>query len=436
MQAPLGRRHFLRGAATLAGGLLTAAHTGATTPTPATITRPDLAADALARDEAFWQQVRQQYWLPQGVTQLENGNWGVMAKPVLEAYQQHTFRVNRNSSYFSRRTLGAELATIREQVAATLGAAPGEIAFTRGATEVLQNLISGYRQLAPGDAVLYADTDYDSMQSAMAWLGQRRGVEVVTLQLPERASQAELLAAYRQALDANPKVRLLLLTHLSHRHGLILPVQEIVAMARTRKVDCIIDAAHSWGQIDFNVNDLQADFVGFNLHKWMGAPIGVGVMYIRKERLDAIAPYLGDTAFAEDDIRARVHTGTSNIAALLAVPDALAFHHQIGGVAKQARLRYLRDYWVQRTRDLPGMEVLTLNGPEDHAGISAFRLHGRRDSPANRTLARRLLDEHGVFTVHRDGLAGGSCVRVTPALFTSTGDLDRLVSGLTALAGT
>ena len=382
----------------------------------------------------FWERVREQYWLPDDIAQLENGNWGVMARPVLEAYNRHTFRVNRDASYFSRRELYPELEAIRTEVAQLLGASPDEIAFARGATEVLQNLISGYQRLEPGDAVMYADVDYDSMQSAMAWLQERRGVALRTIDLPERASQAQLLETYRAALDANPNVRLLLLTHLSHRHGMLIPVRDIVAMARERGVDCIVDAAHSWGQMDFTVADLQADFIGFNLHKWMGAPIGVGVMYIRRERLDAIAPYLGERDVPEDDIRSRIHTGTSNYAALLSVPDALAFHRQIGANNKAARLAELRSYWVQRAADIPGVEVLTLNSAEDHAGISAFRLRGERTPAGNRAIAQRLLDRYGVFTVHRTGLAGGACVRVTPAVFTRFAELDRLVIGLKDLA--
>lgn len=429
MEFELGRRQLLRRAS--GASLAAIAAPALARMAPEGPVAGDVPASPLAaNDEALWQTVRDQYWLPEDIVQLENGNWGVMAKTVLEAYQRHTFKVNRDASYFTRRQLWGELQPIRTQVAELLGVSEDEIAFARGATEVLQNLISGYRLLAPGDAVMFADVDYDSMQSAMAWLRERRGVAVKTLDLPERATQAQLLEVYRQALDDNPDVRLLLLTHLSHRHGMVLPVRDIVAMARERQVDCIVDAAHSWGQMDFSAADLGADFVGFNLHKWMGAPIGVGIMYIRRERLDAIAPYLGEQGVPESDIRARIHTGTSNYAALLSVPDALAFHAKVGASSKAARLAYLRRYWVERAGEIPGVEVLTLDGAGDHAGIASFRLKGERSTEGNIAIARRLLEQHGVFTVHRTGLAGGACVRVTPALFTTTADLDVLLRGL------
>ncbi len=431
----LGRRGFVKGAlgfAALGGAARGAAAPRAAAPPASPAGKSPLE---LARHEEYWVSVRGQYDLPSAVVQLENGNWGVMAKPVLQSYQHQTLRVNRDSSYFSRRLFGREWLQIREQVAATLGAQADEIAFTRGATEALQNLISGYRRLSPGDAVMYADTDYDSMQTVMDWLPERRGVRTLKITLPERATQAALLAVYEQALKDNPDVRLLLLTHLSHRHGLILPVADIVAMAREYGVDCIVDAAHSWGQMDFDVEQLGADFVGFNLHKWMGAPLGVGVMYIRRGCVDAIEPYLGETVVTGKEILARVHTGTFNYAALLAVPDALAFHRHLGGANKAARLAHLRDYWVHRVSDVSAVETLTLDGPEDRAGITAFRLRGMRASKQNKELARQLLEEHGVFTVHRDGLAGGSCVRVTPGLFTSTDDLDQLLAAIRSIAG-
>jgi isopenicillin-N epimerase len=221
-----------------------------------------------------------QYDVTREVIQLENGNWGICTKAVLSAYERHLRMVNRRNSFYVRREFEGDVERIRERIAQKLGVGVDEIALTRGATEALQALIGGYNKLRQGDAVLYADLDYDSMQSAMDWLPARRGVEVVKIALPEPAAYQGLIDAYAAALDAHPKVRLILLTHLSHRTGLVLPVKEIVAMARTRGVDAIVDSAHAWGQIDFDVRELGLDFAGFNLHKWMGAPLGVGILLL------------------------------------------------------------------------------------------------------------------------------------------------------------
>lgn len=395
---------------------------------------PDASADPYdaARDEAFWSAVSGLYDVTDEVIHLEHGNWGMMARPVQSAYLAHTERVNRRNSFYARREFWPEAMAIQSRIAQTLGCAREEIVLTRNATEALQALIGGYNKLSPGDGVLYADLDYGSMQSAMGWLRERRGAELVTISLPEPATRQGLIDAYEQALIANPHVRLMLLTHLSHRTGLVLPVAEICAMARARGVDAIVDAAHSWGQIDFTVDALGADFVGFNLHKWIGAPLGVGLMYVRKDRIEDIDPFMGEAVRGPDDLSARVHTGTTNFAATLAVPDALDLHDAIGPARKAARLVYLRSLWVNAARQA-GFEVLTPEEPGLHAGITAFRAPGRTSAEDNIELARRLLEDHRIFTVHRTGVAQGACVRVTPGVFTRPDDVLALADALPRL---
>jgi isopenicillin-N epimerase len=282
--------------------------------------------------------------------------------------------------------------------------------------------------------VLYADLDYDSMQAAVRWLKARRGAEVVTIELPEPATHQGLIDAYEAALVANPRIRLMLLTQVSHRNGLVLPVAEIVAMARQRGVDAIVDSAHAWGQLDFRLPDLGADFVGLNGHKWIGAPLGVGVLYIRRGRVADIDPFMASDEYGPEDVRARTHSGTSDFAAFLTVPDALDVHEAIGARAKAARLTHLRRLWTEPLRGRPGIEILSPPDPRLAAGIGAFRLAGRGGAAENADLARVLLQRFGVFTVHRTGLARGACVRVTPGVFTSQPDIARLSAAVDILA--
>lgn len=416
---PISRRTMMIGAAALPA----ATRLGAAAPTGAA--RPD--------DEAYWASVAAQYDVTSEVIQLENGNWGIMARPVLAAYERAVERVNRENSFYARRAMGADLHAVRVRVAAALGVGADEIALTRNATEALQALIDGYNRLRPGDAVLYADLDYDSMQGCFAGLRARRGVDVVTIALPEPATWQGLIDAYAHAFDANPRIKLVLLTHLSHRTGLVVPVREIVALARARGIDAIVDAAHSWGQLDFAFADLGVDFAGFNLHKWMGAPLGVGVMYLRKTRVRDIDPDPANGPSDRDDVQARVHTGTVDFAAQLTVPAALAFQEAIGTAPRAARLRLLRDRWAEPLRAVKGIEILTPADPRLHGGITSFRLTGKVSAADNIAIAKRLLDEFRIFTVHRTGVAGGSCVRVTPALFTMPQHIDALVTALRVL---
>ena len=390
-----------------------------------------IAAAVSAND---WDVIADQYDIQRAITQLEHGYWGMMARPVFAAYRETLARVNEATSVYARRAMLADIEAARNAAAEALGVGIDEFAFTRNATEALKALIMQYNGLKPGDAVLYSDLDYDAMQACMDSLENRRGVHVVKIALPVPGSHQALVDAYEQAFNAAPGIRLVLLTHVSHRTGLVLPVAEIARLARSRGIDVVVDAAHAVGQLDFRLPDLEADFIGMNLHKWVGAPLGVGGIYIRRERIDAIDP---DPAEDPDNerIEARVHTGTPDFSAQLTVPDALAFQAAIGAPRREARLKALRDRWVQPLRKVSGIEILTPDDPRLYGAITSFRLRGRTSHEENYALTQRLLDEHRIFTVHRDGLSSGSCVRVTPSLATRMEDVDRLVDALRALAG-
>ena len=419
---PLRRRDFLAfSAAGAAGAMATGPAALAATATP-----------TATNDDAYWAALSQQYDRPQGVVQLEHGNWGAMARPVLDRYIEHLHRVNRDTSYYARRTMGPELQQVQATLASFLGVGTDEVILTRNATEALRALITRYRKLQPGDAVLYADHDYDSMQDSMVALRHLRGVEPIRIALPHPASYDSLIAAYRTALDANPRIRLILLTHIGHRSGLGIPVKEIAALARERGADVVVDAAHSLGQLDYTLPDLGADFIGVNLHKWIGAPLGVGAMIVKRERLGDIEPDPAANPESETGIRGLMHVGTFDFAAALTLPTAIAFQQEIGASRRAARLRAMRNRWTQPLARHPRIDILTPDDPRLHGAITSFRLRDTPDMAAHSDLARRLLDRHGIFTVTRAGLNAGACIRVTPALANSMGDLDRLVTALQA----
>jgi isopenicillin-N epimerase len=394
------------------------------------------AMPAFAASDERWAQIAARYDVTRKVVQLEHGNWGMMAKPVLATYRAQIERVNRDTSFYARREMPGEIEAIRARVAQEMGVDRQELAFTRNATEAMRALILGYNRLRPGDAVLHADLDYDSMQACMESLKARRGVAVIKIALPQPATYQALIDAYAAAFAANPHIRMVLLTHVSHRTGLVLPVAEIAAMARAKGIDALVDAAHSVGQIDFKLPDLGADFIGINLHKWIGAPLGVGAIIIRGGRLTDIDLDSAEPDADPHDIRARVHTGTPDYAAQLTVPAALDFQASVGLAAKEARLKALRDRWVRPARGLPGIEILTPDDPRCYGAITSFRLPGRTSHADNVALAALLLEKYGIFAVHRDGLGSGSCVRVTPALATSMADVDRLIVALREIAQT
>ncbi len=384
----------------------------------------------LARDESYWREVAAYYDRTQGIVNLEHGYWGKMAHPVQDAYVDATRMVNAQNSFYGRKDYDPDAAMAVRRIAEALGAAEEEIVITRNATEAVHNLIRQYRDLRPGDGVLYADVDYPGFKTAMQWLESSRGAKVISIELPSRADQAQILELYMQVLDANPHLKLMLITHISNQHGLVVPVAEIAKEARRRGIDVICDSAQSWGLIDYKVGELGVDWVGFNLHKWIGSPVGVGALYMRRGSLQKIAPYPGESDPEHIDAATRVHMATSNFAAVLAIPAALDFHQAIGGANKEARLRYLRRLWTNEAEGMAHIDVLGGSDEESWSGIGSFRLRGKASIDDAHNLQQVLEKDFGLFTVVRKGLASGGCVRITPQVFNSPGEIGQLVDAL------
>jgi selenocysteine lyase/cysteine desulfurase len=388
----------------------------------------------LAGDESYWQAVAGFYDSNTGIINLEHGYWGKMARPVQEAYVGYTRMVNTELSWYARRDYGADHARNNARVAAALGVAPEEIVLTRNATEAIHNLIRQYTGLKPDAAVLYSDIDYPAFKTAMQWLGDSSGREAIRLDLPARADQAMLLELYVKAMDAAPNLQLMLLTHVSNQHGLTLPVREIAAEAKKRGIDVICDCAQSWGLLDFKLDELGVDWAGFNLHKWIGSPVGVGALYMRKGTFDKIAPYPGEQDPDNTRAATRIHTATANFAAVLSLEHALDFHDAVGGANKEARLRYLKGLWTGPASAMAHIEVPGALDDDSNTGMGAFRLKGQATVAEVNTLQKRLETEFGIFTVVRDGLASGACIRVTPQVFTTPAEIRTFVAALHALA--
>jgi selenocysteine lyase/cysteine desulfurase len=382
-----------------------------------------------ARDEDFWQTFADRYDVQPGPINLENGYFGRMSRTVIEEYQRNIELINRSNSVYVRQGFEqGESQRISAQVAGLIGVAAESVALTRNATDGLQSLIRNYNRLLPGDQVLFCDLEYDTVKGAMRWLSRNRGVEVIEIEHQHPASFDSLLNTYREAFARYPRLKLMALTHVTHRTGLVMPVQAIAAAAREHGIDVILDGAHALGQIEFDLKELGIDFAAYNLHKWIGAPLTLGFMYIAPEHLADIDPDMGEVHFPVTDIRARTPYSTPNIPALMTLPLIIEEHHAMGGsAAKGARLNYLRDLWVRSARKLPGIEVMTPDDPRLYCGITSMRFTAHADQ---QSMVERLLNDYNLFTVVRSGAACGPCIRITPGLTTMAADMLRLTKAL------
>lgn len=441
MDLPADRRQFLMGAAMGAPALLAAQAHGAplaSTGLPMIGAAAALGDKPLAPGSIAIADLPRHYDVEPDVHNLENGYWGIMPRVVAQEYVNQTLYVNRMNAIWARNVLpgGACLAAggreAREAIARQVGCLPEEIAITASGAHALETLIVNYKPLKAGDAVICCDLDYDAMIASMEWLGKNRGVEVVKFAMPEPATTANILAAYDDVLKRTPHAKLMLVTQISNRTGLVTPAREIVAMARARGVDTVVDAAHAIACLNSFLPDLGADFVGWSVHKWTSAPLGLGAMYIRKERL-------GDIAMADDvrdpdpsQISTRVPAGTVNFAAVLSIPKAVEFHFAVGAAAKEAHLRSLRNRWVHAVADLPNVEICVPDDPARYCTITSFRLKGMDTAAKAQAVQARLFEKYRVHTVWRSGVAKAPVIRVTPGLYTTAQDVDALAKALRA----
>ena len=388
-----------------------------------------VSATELAKTDDFWGQIRAAYPVTNQFIHLENGYYSLAAREVLDSYQGHIRRVNAVSSYYMRtRQFGDKLAS-RKQLAELLGCLPGEVIITRNTTESLDTVIAGI-DWKPGDEAVMAEQDYGAMLDMFKLQARRYGMINRVISLPNHPkSDEEIIRLYEAAIT--PKTRLLMVCQMVNITGQILPVRKIVEMAHRHNVAVLVDGAHAFGQLDFSIGDLGGcDYYGSSLHKWLGAPLGAGLLYVRNDRIRSLWPIYGDSGVADDDIRKLNHTGTHPVATDLAIQDAIRFHNRIGTARKEARLRYLQRYWTDQVRSHPQIVPNTPEDPARSCAIANVSVMGK--TPAE--LAKILFERYNIFTVAIDH-ANVQGIRVTPHLYTSTAELDQFVRALREIAG-
>jgi selenocysteine lyase/cysteine desulfurase len=378
----------------------------------------------LARDEDFWLQIRKAYHVTEDFIQLENGYYSLASEEVLEAYIKNIRTINKVSSYYMRTRQFDDKLLARKQLAELLGCFSDELIITRNTTESLDTIIAGINW-KDGDEAVMAAQDYGAMLDMFKLQARRHGMVNRVISIPNHPkNDEEIIALYENAIT--PKTRLLMVCQMVNITGQIMPVKKIVEMAHRHGVEVLVDGAHAFAQLDFKITDLGGcDYYGSSLHKWLGTPLGAGILYVRKDKIKQIWQLYGEMGFAEDDIRKLNHTGTHPVATDLAIQDAIKFHQKIGISRKEARLRYLQNYWTAQVRNHPNIIV---NTPQDSNRACAIANVGIKNMPPAQ-LAKTLLEKYKIFTVAINN-ANVFGVRVTPHLYTTTNELDIFVKAL------
>ncbi len=374
-------------------------------------------------DEAFWREVRKAYRLKPDYINLENGYYCMLPEKTLEEYLELIRQVNYDASWYMRTVQWENKDSSASALSKLAGCSPEELVITRNTTEALDLVIAG-QDWMEGDEAVMALQDYGAMLDQFGMMERRYGIKSVKISLPNHpASDEEIVSLYEDAIT--DKTKLLMICHMVNITGQVLPVKKVIDMAHKKGVQVMVDGAHAFAHIDFNLAELDCDYYGTSLHKWLSVPLGAGFLYVNKRNQKDVWPLFAEHHSHDTTIKRLNHTGTHPVHTDLAIMKAIEFHEMIGIERKQARLKYLQDYWTSKVRDLPKVMVNTPKEMYRHGGIGNVGIEGIEP----KDLAKRMLDDHRIWTVaiDRPGVRG---LRITPNVYTSTSELDAFVDAI------
>jgi selenocysteine lyase/cysteine desulfurase len=376
-----------------------------------------------AENEDFWGWVRESYTVSPNLINLNNGGVAPQPKVVQDAHIRYYQYCNEAPSYYMWRILDQGREGLRTKLSELCGVSAEELAINRNSTEGLNSIIFGL-SLKEGDEVVLSTFDYPNMMNAWKQREMRDGVKLVWINIPQPLEDEKaILKLYQDAIT--PKTKVVHITHMINWTGNIIPCKAIADYAHSKGCEVIVDAAHTLAHIDFKIPDTGADYLATSLHKWLSAPFGSGLMYIKKEKIRKIWPLLSSADPNSSDIRKFENLGTRSFAAEMAIGTAVDFHQVIGIKRKEARLRYLKEYWTDKVEKIPKVVFYSSLKPKFSCAIANIGFEGWQAQQIEARLFERF-KIHTVSIVHEN--VNG--IRVTPNVYTSTRDLDVLVKGL------
>lgn len=377
-----------------------------------------VAPEVVARNEDFWFEIQQAFTVDRTIVNLNNGGVSPAPAGVQDAMKRYLDYSNTVPVYSMWRILEPRKEIVRQRLARIFGCDSEEIAITRNASEGLQICQFGF-DLKPGDEVLTTNQDYPRMINTWRQSERRTGIKLRQFSLPVPVEDVETVVSLFER-NITPRTRLILMCHMINLTGQILPVKEVVQMARKKGIPVIVDGAHTFAHFDFKQEDLDCDYFATSLHKWLFAPHGTGMLYVRRNRIKELWPLMAASEEQDDDIRKFEEIGTHPAANFLAIGDAISFHEGIGPARKGARMRFLRDYWAKRLMKNPRVRMNTSLDPRFSCGLANVQIEGVDSTE----LSSYLFNEHRIVvtTIKHDEFEG---LRVTPSVYTTLDELDR-----------
>ena len=386
----------------------------------------DVSAEAVAGDENFWKGIRHAYLRDPKIVNLNNGGVAPAPVTVLNAEIEAIRYSNLLPAYRMWHDLEPRIEDVRKNVARMWNADPECVAITRNASESLQIAQFGL-DLEPGDEVLTTSQDYPRMITTWQQRGRREKIVLKQLDFNVPVNDLDdLVRLFEQAIT--PRTRVIHMSHVVFMTGQIFPVKEICALARRRGITSIVDGAHAFAHVPFQFSDLDCDFYGASLHKWLSAPIGTGMLYVRKDRIEKHWALMAAPESMDKSIRKFEEIGSHPAAMHNATLQALEFYDQIGAERKFARLRYLKQRWAERLGKLPGARMLVGLDP-NHSGAFGT-IHFESTDPGK--LSEVLLTKYNIL-VTPISAPGFNGIRVSPNVYTSTVEIGQFCDAVEAI---
>ncbi|EAY29386.1 aminotransferase class V-fold PLP-dependent enzyme [Microscilla marina] len=386
-----------------------------------------LPEEVAVTNEKLWQQIKQAFSVSSNLLYLNSAGLCPQPKGVQQTVESYNKMANGAPTYYANRMLRQDLVIVKQKLADLAGCDSSDIALQANTIMAMYHVIFGLN-LQPGDEIILTKQDYSSVKIAYEQLAKRDKIKLVWLDLDlVESNEAAIVEQFAKAIT--PRTRLINITHMINWTGLILPVKKICDVAREKNVLTLVDGAQTFAHLDFNIPDLGCDFFATSLHKWLCAPFGTGMLYGRKSSVAKVYPLYGAPDPTSDNVGKFEHVGTIMTAAQLGISSAIDFHHHIGSALKEKRLRYLKNYWIRGIKDLPGVQINTPTAAERSCGVAHFSY----DKMTSYDLSLFLSSKHRIHAL-RVNLPQVKGIRVSPNVFTTTRDLDRLIKAMHKVA--
>ncbi|OEK02517.1 aminotransferase V [Roseivirga sp. 4D4] len=386
-----------------------------------------MTPEAAAQDEELWSRIQQAYTASNQIINLNNGGVSPQPKVVQDAANRYYTYANEAPSYYMWRILDQGREPLRTKLATLAGVSQEELAINRNTTEAINTVIFGLN-LKAGDEVVLTKYDYPNMINAWKQREKRDGIVLRWLDFDiPMESDDEVIEKFKEAITTRTKV--FHITHMINWTGHIMPAKALCALAKANNIYSIVDGAHTFAHLDFKISDLGCDFFGTSLHKWLCAPFGTGLLYIRKERIKDVWPLLASPENQIDNIRKFENIGTRSFAIEQAIGSAIDFHNAIGAARKAARLKYLKQFWIDQVKDIDKVKFYTSTKPSLSGALFNFGIEGMDAGPVHNALFRT----HKIHTspIKWEKVNGP---RITPHVYTKKYDMERLVEAIDAVA--